>query len=204
MTLTDLSQLDITCDIAEADVGQIKVGQTATVTLDALSGQGFAATVSAINPNGTSSSSVVTFPVTLTLDNPSSAVKVGMSANVTIVTDQIDDVLVVPSSAVTGTGKTGAVTTESSKGTKTRVPVVIGLQGTSTTAVYGDLSVGEKVVLPTVTITPNASSSTGTGTGTGTGTLGGTGGLTGGGGFGGRGLGGGGFGGGAFPISGAG
>jgi len=184
MTLTDLSQLDITCDIAEADVGQIKVGQAATVTLDALSGQGFAATVSAINPTGTSSSSVVTFPVTLTLDNPSSAVKVGMSANVTIVTDQLDDVLVVPSSAVTGSGKTGAVTTESPKGIKTRVPVVIGLQGTSTTAVYGDLSVGEKVVLPTVTITPNASS----GTGSGTGTLGGTGG----------------FGGGAFRISGAG
>jgi macrolide-specific efflux system membrane fusion protein len=194
MTLTDLTQLDVTCDIAEADVGQVKVGQTATVTLDALSGQGFAATVSAINPTGTSSSSVVTFPVTLTLDNPSSAVKVGMSANVTIITDQLDDVLVVPSSAVTGSGKTGSVTVESSKGVRTQVPVVIGLQGTSTTAFYGDLSVGEKVVLPTVTITPNSS----TGTGTGSGTLGGTGGLTGGGGFGGRGLGGGGFGGGGF------
>jgi hypothetical protein len=77
--------------------------------------------------------------------------------------------------------------------------VVIGLQGASTTAVYGDLTVGEKVVLPTVTIAPNSSSSTATGTGTGT--LGGSAGV-GTGGFGGGGFGGGGFGGGRFGRAG--
>ncbi len=199
MTLTDLSQLQVTCDVAEADVGEIKVGQIATISLSALSSQQFAATVTAVGTTGTSSSSVVTFPVTLTLTNPSSGVKVGMSASVTIVTNQIDDVLVVPSSAVTGSSKTGSVTKVSSNGTKTTVSVVIGLQGTSTTAVYGDLKVGDKVELPTVTISPSSSSSS-SGTG---GTLGGTG-STGGGIGGAGGLTGGGFPSGGFPRFGGG
>jgi multidrug efflux pump subunit AcrA (membrane-fusion protein) len=197
LTLTDLSQLVVTCDIAEADVGAIKVGQIGTVSLSALSGRKFAATVSAIANTGTTSSDVVTYPVTLTIDNPTTAVKIGMSASVTVVTEQVDDALVVPSSAISGEGKTGRVTVRSSSGKETVVPVVVALQGSSTTAVYGDLSVGEEVVLPTVTITPNSASSSSSGTGLGsTGSFGGTGRFGGfGGGFGGGGGGFGGFGG---------
>jgi multidrug efflux pump subunit AcrA (membrane-fusion protein) len=198
MTLTDLAQLEVTCDVAEADVGAIHQGQTGTVSLDALTGQEFAATVASVAPIGTTSSDVVTYPVTMTLEDPSSAVKPGMSANVTIVTSSVDDALAVPSSAVSGGGKTGTVTVRSAKGVETRVPVVVELVGTSTTAVYGDLSVGETVVLPSVSISP---SSTAASSGSPSGTLGGAssdiGGLTrlgGGGGVGGFG-GGGGFGG---------
>jgi macrolide-specific efflux system membrane fusion protein len=167
MTLTDLSQLTISCDIAEADIGEVSVGQPANVTLNALSGQTFAAVVSAVGNTGSTSSDVVTFPVTLTLTNPTSSVRIGMSASVSIITQQLDNVLVVPSSAVSGSGKTGTVTAESSSGTQTRVPVVIGLAGTSTTGVYGNLTVGEKVVLPTVTISSSggATSSGGLGSG---------------------------------------
>jgi len=196
MTLTNLGQLVITCDIAEADVGQVKVFQPATVTLNALSNQQFAAIVTSVGTTGTTSSNVVTFPVTLTLTNPSGEVKVGMSASVSIVTQQLDNVLVVPSSAVNGSGtagSTGSVTLVSSKGTQTRVPVVVGLQGTSTTGVYGNLKVGDKVLLPSVSI------STATGN-SGTSGVGGTGGA----GFGGAGGAGGGLGrifsgGGGFP-----
>ena len=81
MTLADLSQLEITCDIAEADVGDIHQGDAATVTLNALTGQKFAATVAAVSPTGTTSDDVVTYPVTLTLQDPTSAVKPGMSAS---------------------------------------------------------------------------------------------------------------------------
>jgi len=167
MTLTDLSQLQITCTIAEADVSQIQVGQPAVITLNAITGKEFAGSVVSVGTSGTSSSSVVTYPVTLDLLDPTSQVLVGMSASVSIVTQQVDDVLVVPSSAVTSTGKTGSVTLVSGA-KQTRVPVVIALAGTSTTGIYGDLKVGDKVLLPTVTITPNSSS-----TSTGSGTLGG-------------------------------
>ena len=152
MTLTDLSQLDVTCDMAEANIGAILQGQPATVSLNALSGHEFAATVASVAQIGTTSGGVVTFPVTLALQHPTSAVKPGMSATVTIVTSSVDNVLAVPSSAVHGTGKMGTVTVRSAKGVESRVTVVIGLAGTSTTAVYGDLVVGETVILPSVSI----------------------------------------------------
>lgn len=152
MTLADLSQLDVTCDVAEANIGAIRQGQPATVSLNALPGREFAATVASVAPIGAASGGVVTFPVTLALRQPTSAVKPGMSATVTIVTSSVNDVLAVPSSAVHGTGKMGTVTVRSAKGLDSRVTVVIGLAGTSTTAVYGDLVVGETVVLPSVSI----------------------------------------------------
>ena len=128
MTLTDLSQLQITCTIAEADVGQIQVGQPAVITLNAITTQKFAGAVVSVGTSGTSSSGVVTYPVTLDLLNPTSQVLAGMSASVSIVTQQVDDVLVVPSSAVTTIGKTGSVTLVSGS-KQTRVPVVIALAG---------------------------------------------------------------------------
>jgi multidrug efflux pump subunit AcrA (membrane-fusion protein) len=192
MTLTDLSQLQITCTIAEADVSKIQVGQPAVITLNAITTQKFTGTVVSVGTSGTSSSGVVTYPVTLDLVDPTSQVLAGMSASVSIVTQQVDDVLVVPSSAVTSVGKTGSVTVVSGS-KQTRVPVVIALAGSSTTGVYGNLKVGDKVLLPTVTITPNTSSS-GTGTLGGSTTFGGgLGRLSGGGGFGGFGGGGGSF-----------
>jgi multidrug efflux pump subunit AcrA (membrane-fusion protein) len=152
MTLANLSELDVTCDVAEANVTAILQGQSATVSLNALPGREFVATVASVAQVGTPSGGVVTFPVTLALQNPTSAVKPGMSATVTIVTSSVDNVLAVPSSAVHSTGKTGVVTVRSARGVDSRVTVVIGLAGTSTTAVYGDLSVGETVVLPSVSI----------------------------------------------------
>jgi macrolide-specific efflux system membrane fusion protein len=141
--------------------------------------------VASVAPIGTTSNDVVTYPVTLTLDSPSATVKPGMSADVAIVTQSLNDVLAVPTSAVTGTGKTGSVEVRTAKGTKKRVPVVIAVAGTEVDGVYGDLTVGETVVWTAVTITPSTGS-----TGS-TGSLGGTS-LTGGGV---RSFGGGGFGG---------
>ena len=154
MTLADLSQLDVTCDVAQANIGTILQGQPATVTMNALPGHEFAATVASVAQIGTMTGGVVTFPVTLALEHPTSAVRPGMSATVTIVTSSVNDVLAVPSSAVHGTGKMGTVTVRSAAGVDSRVTVVTGLVGTSITAVYGDLTVGETVILPSVSISP--------------------------------------------------
>ena len=156
MTLEDLSQLDVTCAVAQADIGAIRQGEPATVSLNALPGHELAATVASVAQVGTTTGGVVTFPVTLTLSHPTSAVRPGMSATVAIVTASVNDVLAVPSSAVHGTGRVGTVTVRSARGVDSPVRVVIGLAGTSTTAVYGDLAVGETVVLPSVSISPPA------------------------------------------------
>jgi hypothetical protein len=181
--------------LSESDISKIKVGQSATVTLDALTGVELAAHVSAISILGTTSSGVVSYDVTLTLDQEDSQVKPGMSASASIITGQAQGITL-PNSAVTGTGSVSSVNVLKS-GKTVSTPVVVGLRGTSSTQIVSGLSAGDQVVV-TTTLPSLSSTASSTSSSTG-GTLGGRtgfggGGLGGGGGFGG---GGGGFGGGA-------
>ena len=73
ITLAQLSRLKIEVSLSESDIGKVKVGQAATVTVNAASGEEFAAHVTHIgvlssSSSGGSSSSAVSYPVTLTLD----------------------------------------------------------------------------------------------------------------------------------------
>jgi len=129
-------------------------------------------------------SNVVTYNVTISLVSPPSTVKVGMTADVSVVVQTATDVLELPSAAITTTGPISTVTVLSN-GVKKVTTVTTGLVGDSTTQIDNGLKVGQVVVEPVASV--SAASTTGT-------TGGGIGGLTGGGGFGGGGFGGGGFG----------
>jgi multidrug efflux pump subunit AcrA (membrane-fusion protein) len=131
----------------------------------------------------TSSSSVVTYTVTFALDHRTANLKPGMTANVDVVVSETDNVLHVPTAAVRGSG-TSATLTVLRNGQQISVPVVVGLQGDSATAIVsGGLKAGDEVVLPSVSIASVTSSGGATG-GT-TSTPGGAGGRVPGGGFGG-------------------
>jgi macrolide-specific efflux system membrane fusion protein len=66
--IVNTSKMTMTVAFSESDVGKLKVGQTATVTPDALSGVELGAHVTAISPVGTTSSNVVSYNATLTLN----------------------------------------------------------------------------------------------------------------------------------------
>src|SRR5262249_32571062 len=102
-------------------------------------------------------------------------VKPGMSASVDVVTQERDNAVNVPSSAVTGSGSTASVTVLRD-GKETRQAVVAGLQGDSTTEIVSGLTDGETVVLPTTTFAGGSTGLTGAGTGGRGGRLGGAGG----------------------------
>lgn len=164
----------------------MKVGQAATVTLDALSGVELAAHVSSISLVGTTSSSVVSYDATLTLDQNDNRVKPGMSASATVITGQATGVTV-PNSAVTGTGSVSMVTLVKN-GKNVSQQVVVGLRGDTRTQVVSGLKAGDQLVVTTTLPSLSSSSSSSGSTGS-SGTLGG-----------GRGgLGGSGFPGGGFP-----
>ena len=78
----------MTVAFSESDISKVHVGQPATVTLDALAGVELAAHVSSISLVGTTSSSVVSYDATLTLDQNDSRVKPGMSASASVITGQ--------------------------------------------------------------------------------------------------------------------
>ena len=197
--IVDTHQLTMTVAFSESDITKVKVGQPATVTLDALSGVELAAHVSSISTLGTDNDGVVSYDATLTLDQRNSSVRPGMSASAAVVTDQAQGVTL-PNSAVTGSGSLSTV--ELLKNGKTvPTPVIVGLKGDSRTQVVSGLKAGEQVVVTTVLPSLTAPAS-GSSSSSGFGGLrarlaggggGGFGGVGGGGGFGGAG----GFGGGA-------
>ncbi len=197
--IVDTSSMTMTVAFSEADITQVKVGQPATVSIDALSGVELAGHVSSISTVGTTSSGVVSYDATVTLDQLDPRVKPGMSASATVVTGQADGVTV-PTAALSGTGSLASVNVKKNGKTLAQ-PVIVGLRGSTRAQVVGGLSAGDQVV---ISITLPALGTTSTTSSGSNGTLGGGGGRFGGGGFGGGGFGGGGFGGGGLRAAGGG
>ncbi len=175
MEIADLTKMQVSADFAEADATKLKEKQAAAVTWNALSGTTATAKVTAIDPSGTTSNSVVTYGVTLTLDKVPTGVKVGQTVSVVVTTGSKDNVVMVNSAAITTVGNRHTVTVVSN-GTKETRSVEIGLEGDSATEITSGLTANEQVVVKTT------STSSGSGSGSGTGGFPG-GGLTGGGGF---------------------
>jgi multidrug efflux pump subunit AcrA (membrane-fusion protein) len=170
VTLTDVRGLLVSASFAETDAAKLKVGQPATVTVDALPSKEFAAHVISIaSTASTSSSNVVTYTVLFSLDQTAAQLKPGMTANVDVVVGEQDNVVHVPTAAINGSGS-GATVTVLRNGKQVTVPVVVGLQGDSSTAILSGVKAGDQVVLPSVSIAASSSGTTGT---TGAGTRGG-------------------------------
>jgi macrolide-specific efflux system membrane fusion protein len=179
--------LTMTVAFSESDISKIKIGQAATVTLDAISGLELGAHVTAISTVGTTSNSVVSYDATLTLDQHDSRVKPGMSASGAVITGQAYG-LNVANSAVSGTGSLATVSLLRD-GKTVQQQVVVGLKGDSRTQILSGLHVGDQLVvttsLPSTGSSSSSSSSTGgSSSGTLSGSTGGaSGGFSGGGGF---------------------
>jgi hypothetical protein len=191
VVLAQLSHFKMDVSLTESDIGKVKVGQAATVTINAAEGEQFAAHVTSIGVLASSSSSgttsAVSYPVSLTLDQTDSKLKAGMSASADIITAQ-DSGVSVPNQALQG-----STVTVVRNGKRTSQDVQTGTAGDSSTIITSGLSAGDQVL---VTSTSAAAGSRATG-GAAAGATGAGAARFGGGGFGGGGFGGGG-GGGAF------
>jgi multidrug efflux pump subunit AcrA (membrane-fusion protein) len=150
--LSNLSSMQLVVPMSESEIGQVKDGQPATVTIEALEGSKLAAEVTAISMLPTSNSGVVSYDVTFTLDQTIEGLRPGMSATAEVVVKQAEGVNV-PSSAITG----GTVTVLH-EGKQVRRSVLTGLAGSTSTIVVNGLSAGEQVVLPAAKSTSSTSS----------------------------------------------
>jgi multidrug efflux pump subunit AcrA (membrane-fusion protein) len=102
--IVDLTALQVSADVNEADIGKITPGQRISFTVSAYGTRRFTGTVATVSPLGQATSSVVTYPVTSTVDSTDlQGVRLlpQMTANVTIVTAQRTGVLLVPATAIT-------------------------------------------------------------------------------------------------------
>ena len=96
----DLSRIQIEAEIDEADIGQIDEGQTVTFDVDAYPDREFAGEVTQVRLAATNEANVVTYTVVIQADNPGQRLLPGMTANVSIVTGQVEGALSVPNAAL--------------------------------------------------------------------------------------------------------
>ena len=191
IVLADLDAMNVVVPFSESDVGKLRAGQPATISVNALPGQELAAHVISIATLPTSSNGVVSYDVRLRLDQLARGLKSGMTASAQVVVDSVGDALNVASAAISGRGANASVTLVQGSG-RVRRAVVTGVVGDGTTQILGGLREGDRVAI--VTQLPSATSgASGFGGGAGGGALGGGGGGV-------RRLGGGGFGGGGGPV----
>lgn len=143
--ISDLSSMKLVAALSESEIHEVKAGQIATVTVEALEGRKLAAHVSEVATLSSSSSGVVSYDVTFALDQMDPGLKPGMSATAEVVVKQEAGVSV-PSSAISG-----ATVTVVRGGKDVRQQVSTGLAGNSTTIVLSGLRAGETVLLPQAT-----------------------------------------------------
>jgi HlyD family secretion protein len=145
--IDDLSSLFVDLAVSEVDINQIQVSQPVSLTFDAVRGGIYHGEVVSVDRVGTVNQGVVDFYVTVRVTNPDEQVKPGMTAAVTIVVSQLDDVLLVPNRAVRF--KDGKQVVYILKDNQI-VPVNIKLGASadvSSQVIDGELKVGDLIIL---------------------------------------------------------
>ena len=137
---------EATTTVSVSDVGEIKVGQPATITLDG-SATPINGRVDSIGMlSTTSSTGSASYPVTIGLAAGEPTLFAGSDAQVAITLAQVGNAVTVPTSAVEGIGAATFVTVLQA-GKPERVRVTVGATGPVDTQITSGLSVGEQVVL---------------------------------------------------------
>ena len=136
----------------EVDSSKVKVGQQVTLTFDALPDLTMTGHVATVDSIGTVTQGVVNYTVDITLDTVNDQVKPGMSVNANILTAVDQNVLLVPSAAVTTTGNNSTVQVLVNGVPKT-VPVQVGMSNDTDTEITSGLNAGDNVVTQTISAT---------------------------------------------------
>jgi HlyD family secretion protein len=164
----DLREMEVHANIDEADIGQIRIGQQASFTVDAYPGRAFTGVVTQIRKAPQLIQNVVTYTVVLSTQNPDLALLPGMTALVQVLVHEASEVLKVPNAALRfqpASGATGAtaaaaaaqgadagavVWIRGADGAPDPVPVVLGRSNESATEITdGPLRAGQQVIIGT-------------------------------------------------------
>ena len=95
----DLTKMQVEASVDEADIGQVKIGQRVNFTVDAYTYETFEGAVNQIRMKATTTSNVVKYTVIISAPNPDLKLFPGMTANVTIVTEE-ETGLAIPAEAL--------------------------------------------------------------------------------------------------------
>lgn len=165
----DLTDMRVIADIDEADIGMVKEGQRVNFTVDAFPDDTFEGKVTQVRQEATTTSNVVTYEVVISAPNQDLKLMPGLTANVTIYTQEKENVTYVPTKAVRlnptedilekggqiidceGKDK---VWVKDGKNLKA-IPVKVGLNTGSQIEILSGVSTGTEIVSEIITIAPD-------------------------------------------------
>ncbi|NOX61190.1 MAG: HlyD family efflux transporter periplasmic adaptor subunit [Chloroflexi bacterium] len=153
ITLTDPSGYHVTLHVDEIDIGRIRVGQPARVSIDALEGLELAGVVTRIAPTaagggGLGGASIVTYEVRVDLEPTDAALRSGLTATVVIITDEVHDVVILPNRVMRLDRQTGQTYVEKIvDGAPRRVDLEIGLRNEQFSQILSGVEEGDQLAV---------------------------------------------------------
>jgi HlyD family secretion protein len=151
MTLGDIDRVFVRGKVDEADIGRVRLGQPARITVETFRDRRFEGRVTQISPIGVEKDNVTTFEVEVSIDNASNELRANMTANAEIILEEHPDSLVVPEAAIIYDAARNAfveVPAPSERSGRRRVPIKVGVGNGTRTQVLEGLKQGDKVILP--------------------------------------------------------
>ena len=152
MTIGDISQVFVRGQVDEADIGRVRLGQPARITVETFKDRTFQGKVTEISPMGVEKENVTNFEVKVSIENPGKELKANMTANAEIVLEEHPDSLIIPEAAVSYDAQRNAFVDLLDPGARNgrrRVTVKLGVSNGTRTQVLQGLKQGDRVILPT-------------------------------------------------------
>jgi len=150
--LVDTRTIKLDGLVDEIDIFKVKMGQKATIIVDALPQEQLSGTVIFISPFGTEATGVVNYAVKIELDPTEADLRGGLTATADIIVEKRENVLLIPNGAIKGTRGdywTEVVIDEATMETERR-NITIGVQNALFAEVLSGITVGEKVIVEQV------------------------------------------------------
>jgi HlyD family secretion protein len=150
MTLGDIDEVFVRGKVDEADIGRVRLGQTARIRVETFKDKVFNGRVTQISPMGVEKDNVTNFEVRVSIENPGKELKANMTANAEIVLEEHPNALILPESAITYDAQKNAfvdIVAPDAKNGRRKVPVKVGIGNGTKVEVTDGLKAGDRVIL---------------------------------------------------------
>lgn len=146
IVIANLSKLEVTAAVDQADIPKVNKGQDVTISLDAFPDREFKGKITSIDPNPVVTQNVVTYNIPVFIDNPDPKIQLGMGATLKIDLGKKRNVLLVPNLAVQSVGN-NKVVRKIIDGSPTDIRVEVGLSDDDNTEITSGLEEGDEIVV---------------------------------------------------------
>ncbi|MBR5156710.1 MAG: efflux RND transporter periplasmic adaptor subunit [Clostridia bacterium] len=143
--ITDTSSVNIEINVTESVIPLISVGTKATINVSSAGLSNLEGTVAIVNPVKNAQTGLYT--VKISLPNADGALKEGMIANLTLITESSDNTLVVPSNALLQSDEDGYYVYIVNGDAAEKRPVQTGIESSEFTEILSGINLGDKVVV---------------------------------------------------------